>query len=254
MSKRIGLAVLAIALLVPVGLAGVWLWGQATNPAAAQTTDYSPAQTITVVGYGSVRLEPDIARVSIGIETMAETISDAVDENKDKMEAILVALEEAGISEKDIQTMHYSVQLDRYAEPMPRVESTTEESTPQYRVSNQVNVIIRDLEQVGDVLDAVIDAGANNIWGVSFSLDDPAAGQSDARAGAIDDARARAEALAELSGIELGPVMAVSEIVGGGISPMPAVMVERAASGAGSISPGELEVTYQVQVTYFIEP
>jgi uncharacterized protein YggE len=254
MSRRIGLAVLAIALLVPVGLAGVWLWGQATSPAAAQTTDYSPAQTITVVGYGSVHLEPDIARVSIGIETMAETIGNAVDENKDKMESILVALEEAGISEKDIQTMHYSVQLDRFPEPMPRVEGTTEEPKPQYRVSNQVNVIIRDLDKVGDVLDAVIEAGANNIWGVSFSLDDPAAGQADARAGAIDDALARAEALAELSGVELGPVMAVSEIVGGGVSPMPAVMVERAASGAGPISPGELEVTYQVQVTYFIEP
>ena len=115
-----------------------------------------------------------------------------------------------------------------------------------------VNVTIRELDRVGDVLDAVIVAGANNIWGVSFSLEDPTAAQADARSDAIADALMRAEALAELSGVALGPVMSISEVVGGGPVPMP-VAVERAMSAAGPISPGELEVGYQVQVTYFIE-
>ena len=116
------------------------------------------------------------------------------------------------------------------------------------------NVTVRDLDRVGDVLDAVIEAGANNIWGVSFGLEDPAAPQAEARAKAIDDAKARAGALAELSGVELGPVMSISEVVGGGIAPMPVMAAERVASGAGPISPGEVEVSYQVQVAYFIEP
>jgi uncharacterized protein YggE len=258
MLKKSVLVAVAIALLVPVALAGVWLWGQVTSPVVAQTSDattvHDPTRTITVVGQGKVSVEPDIAQVSVGVETSAETVGEAVQANQTQMEAILAALEGLGLAEKDIQTMNYSIQLDRYPEPMPRVEGSAEDAKPLYRVSNMVMVTIRDLDRVGDVLDSVIEAGANNIWGVSFGLDDPEAARADARANAVADALARAEALAELSGVEVGPVMAVSEVVGGGVSPMPAAMVERAASGAGPISPGELEVGYQVQVTYFIAP
>lgn len=259
MLKRIVLVVAVMALLVPVGLGGFWLWGQMTSPAEAQTTEtapgYNPAQTITVVGQGSVRIEPDVAQVSIGVETMAETVSEAVQENEVKMTSILEALAEAGIADKDVQTMHYSIQFERYPEPLPRVAGTESgEPQPQYRVSNMVTVTVRDLDKVGEVLDGVVEAGANNIWGVSFSLADPEAAQADARADAVADAQARAEALAELGGVELGPVMSISEVVGGGAVPMPMVAMERAASGAGPISPGEVEVGYQLQVTYFIEP
>ncbi len=241
-----------------MGRASVYESCLQNGPAVAQTSKpaagYNTAETITVVGRGSVRIEPDIARVSVGVETMAETIAEAVEENEAQMDSILAALEEAGIAEKDIQTMNYSIYLERYPEPMPRsVEGENEEPQPQYRVSNVVNVTVRDLDTVGDVLDAVIEAGANNIWGVSFGLDDREAAQADARADAIDDALARAEALAELNGVELGPVMSVSEVVGNGGFPMAIEVEERAVSGGGSISPGELEIGYQVQVTYFIE-
>jgi uncharacterized protein YggE len=259
MLKRAVLVAVAIALVVPIGLAAVWLWGQATTPAAAQTpqavANYSPAQTITVVGQGSVRIQPDIAQISIGVETSAETVSQAVQDNKTQMESIMDALSKAGIAEKDIQTMNYSIQFDRYPQPVP-VPSGTEggDVKPVYRVSNMVNVTVRDLDKVSTVLDAVVEAGANNIWGVSFSLEDQQAAQSDARANAIADAKARAQALADLSGIKLGPVMSVSEVISGGSYPVPVAMAERAAGGAGPISPGELEVSYQVQVSYFIEP
>jgi len=255
MLKRIVLVGLAIALLVPVGLAGVWLWGQATSPAAAQTEEpaaHSPAETITVVGQGSVRVMPDVATVSVGVETSAETVGEAVSQNEDLMTAILAALKEVGIAEEDVQTMNYSIQLDRYPEPMPRVEPSTEEVKPVYRVSNMANVTVRDLDTVGDVLGAVVEAGANNIWGISFRVDDPSTAQTDARSKAIEDAQARAASLAELSGVELGPVMSVSEVVG----PTPlsvTAVAERAVAGAGPISPGMQEIGYQVQVTYFIE-
>jgi uncharacterized protein YggE len=197
-------------------------------------------------------MEPDIARVSVGVETSGESISEAVAENDTRMEAVLDALLAAGVEEKDIQTANYSISLDRYPEPMPRVEPATGEPAAQYRVSNMANVIVRDLETVGAVLDAVVEAGANNIWGISFALEDPTAAQAEARADAIDNAAARAEALAELSGLTLGPVMSVSEVVGGGPVPM-SLSVERAAAGGGAISPGELEIGYQIQVVYFIE-
>jgi uncharacterized protein YggE len=258
MLKRIGLVVLALALLSVLGLAGSWIWSQMASPAVAQTSgttnDYNPAQSIIVVGQGSFQSEPDVAHVSIGVETSAETVGEAVEQNEAKMSSILAALKKVGIAEKDIQTMHYSVQLDRYPEPMPRAGGESSETAPQYRVSNMANVTVRSLDSVGDVLDAVIEAGANNIWGVSFGLEDPAAAQAEARAKAIDDAKARAGALAELSGVNLGPVMSISEVIGSGVAPMPVLAVERAASGAGPISPGEVEIGYQVQVAFFIEP
>jgi hypothetical protein len=257
MSRRIVL-IAAAALLVTVGLTGIWMWDQAASAGVAhavqEMSEYNPAQTITVVGQGSVRIEPDVARVSIGVETIAETVGEAVDENSVKMDALLAALLAAGVAEKDIQTMNYSVNLERFPEPMPR-ESGTEsgEPKPQYRVSNMVNVTIRDLDSVSEVLDAVIEAGANNIWGVSFSLEDPAAAQADARAKAVEDAQERAGALAELGGVELGPVMSMSEVIGGGGIPVPMLAAERAVSGAGPISPGEVEISYQLQVSYFIQ-
>jgi uncharacterized protein YggE len=256
MLKRVMFAVVAIALSLSVGLVGVWLWGQASGPAAAQTSEadagYSPAETIIVVGQGSVKIRPDIARVSIGVETSGAAVSEAVAENETRMQALLEALEKAGIAEEDIQTMNYSIQLDRYPETVAAVEPATGEAQPLYRVSNMVNVTIRDLESVGDVLDAVVEAGANNIWGITFAVDDPSDALADARADAIEDARARAGALAELSGVSLGPVMSVSEVVGATPVAM-SVTVERAAAAGGSISPGELEISYQAQVTYFIE-
>jgi hypothetical protein len=255
MLKRTLLIVVAIALVGTAALAGLWLSGQAMQPALAQTesedgSPYSAAETITVVGQGSTFIEPDIARISVGIETAAAMVADAVAENEAQMASILDALEAAGIAEKDIQTTNYSISLDRY--PEPRLGSSEEEAAPVYRVSNMVNVTIRDLERVGEVLDAVIEAGANNIWGVSFTLDDPSIAQADARTDAMADAQERAAALAELAGVELGPVMAVSEVVGGSGIAVP-VAVERAAAGGSSISPGELEIGYQVQVSYFIE-
>jgi uncharacterized protein YggE len=259
MLKRVVLVALAIALLIPLGLVGFWAWSQVASPVEAQTSEplsgYSPSQTITVVGQGSVYVQPDVARVSIGVETAAEMVGEAVEQNTEKMQALLAALRDAGIADADIQTMNYSIQFERYPEPMPRATvSESGEVQPQYRVSNMVNVTIRDLDKVGEVLDAAIEAGANNIWGVQFSLEDPEAAQAGARSDAIANATARAEALAELSGVELGPVMSISEVIVGGSVPMAADMIERAAVGAGPISPGELEIGYSVQVTYFIQP
>jgi uncharacterized protein YggE len=256
MLKRIAMVGIALALIMSVGLGSVWLWDQLSSPAAAQSSEVSPAENITVVGQGSVRMSPDIAQISIGMETSADTVGEAVAENEAQMEEILAALLAAGIDEKDIQTMNYSIQLDRYPEQVLRTESSSAESAdepaPVYRVSNMVTVTVRDLESVGDVLDAVIEAGANNIWGISFALDDPTTAQAEARSKAMEDALARAEALAELGGVELGPVMSISEVVGA--TPVPlAAMSERAVAGAGPISPGELEISYQVQVSYFIE-
>ncbi len=256
MFKRFALIGMTLALFAMLGLAGAWLWGQMAAPVAAQTsgTEYQATHTITVLGQGSVQIKPDIAQISIGVETSAGNVADATTQNATQMEAIMAALKNTGIADKDIQTISYNIRIDRYLEPRPASsEPAQEDQQFQYVVTNMVNVTIRDLDAVSDVLDATIEAGANNIWGVTFSVEDQDAAVAEARGKAIADAKARAEALAALGEVKLGPVMAISEVIGGGAIPT-AVMYESAVKGGGPISPGELEIGYQVQVSYYIEP
>jgi uncharacterized protein YggE len=124
-----------------------------------------------------------------------------------------------------------------------------------YRVSNNVQVTIRDLDNVGTILDAAVEAGANNIFGVDFALDDPSVVESEARQKAVEDARAKAEELATLNGVTLGDVVSVSEVVGlgggyymGNFSEQ--AMMRMGGGGGAPIAPGELELTMQLQVIY----
>lgn len=220
-----------------------------TAPGAAQAGADSGG--ITVVGRGEAFGAPDRAEVNVGIETFAETVEEASAQNQTTVESIMAALEAEGIAREDVQTSNYSLWAEQiYGDRGP-------EGIAGYRVNNQVRVTIRDIELVGDVIAAVTGAGANNIHGVSFRVADPAALEAEARAEAIANARERAESLAELSGVELGDVVVVSEVIGQ--SPiMPygergmggGAMVEEAA--APGISPGQLSVGVEVQVTFAI--
>ena len=131
---------------------------------------------------------------------------------------------------------------------------TTGPVSTTYTVSNMVTVTIRDLTLVSEVIDAAVEAGANNIWGISFTVDKPDAALADARAKAVADAKSRAEALAKLGEVKLGPVMAISEVISGGQSPVMYAVAEKAMGGDTSVSVGEVEVSYQIQVSYYIEP
>jgi uncharacterized protein YggE len=202
---------------------------------------------ITVVGIGEVSLVPDVANINLGAEASAETVSEAKAEVDRQIEAVLTALSKLGIADKDIQTSSYNIYLER--EPVPVVREGEANTQTRYHVSNTLQVTIRDIDIVGEVLDAVVEAGANQVYGVHFTVDDEE-WQSKARAEAVANARARAAELAELSGVELGDVLTVSEVIGA--SPVPMVAYERAASGGG-MAPGELQLSTQVQITFAIQ-
>lgn len=203
-------------------------------------------RTIIVVGEGSVKAKPDLAILNLGVQTMGATVKEAMGENDGRMTAILDALKALEIEEKDIQTSNYSI----YLQPEPGIGGEGV-GQGQYRVSNMVRVTIRKLDQAGTVLESVVEAGANNIYGISFSVSDPKALQSEARTEAVTDARARAQELAELGGVSLGKVVSLSEVIGG-TRPVPLAAEGRGGGGA-RVEPGELEFTFQVQVTYAIE-
>jgi len=221
-------------------------------PALAQTPQQPAGRALTVSGQGTVSVKPDLALASLGVETLAGTVAEASQKNNATMAAIMAKLAELKIPDKDIQTSGFSI--NSFSDGMPRAASDGGTGT-QYRVSNMVQVKIREIEQVSAVLDGVISAGANQVYGVNFTVEDPNALQSEARAKAVEDAAQRAAALAKLAKVQLGQVMAVIE--GGGSSPIfgGGVVYGRGAAAADStpMSPGEVEVSYQVQVTYAIQ-
>jgi uncharacterized protein len=124
-------------------------------------------------------------------------------------------------------------------------------------VSNNVKICVRDIARVGAVIDAAAGAGSNNMWGVSFELEKKEGVEAELRQKSVADAKSRAEALARLSGVELGPVISVSEVVSGqGVMPPMPMPISYAAEKGGSSTPveaGQMTFNGQVQVVYAIK-
>jgi uncharacterized protein len=251
----VGISSLVASLVLVAAFALGWVAIGGANLAQAQAP--SPAagvRSVTVVGEGSVSIEPDIARANIGVEVVQATVQEAVAEAREVMEAVLAALEEAGVAAEDIQTSGYNIWAERHFGEMTR----SNEEQVRYRVSNNVTVTIRNLEEVSAVLDAAIDAGANNVYGVSFSLDDPTTIESEAREKAVENARTKAEELAGLTGTEVGVVISISEVIGQGGGYFGGNFAASArdglgGGGAGPIAPGQLRLTMQLQITYELQ-
>ncbi len=257
-AAAVGAAVLMLVALLLVGVLFLPVigLGQAV-PAEAQGPSTPVAQVaptferaITVVGEGKVRAMPDTAQANIGVEVIGREVAQATSDASDVMEQILTALRAEGIAENDIQTSYYNVWVERPYNP-----EGGQPGEPIYHVNNNVMVTIRDLSKVTTILGAAIEAGANNINGVNFSVSDPAELRSQARQEAIEDARATAEELAMLTGVEIGDVVSVSEVISSGayyVSEQ-AAAAQGFGGGAGPISPGEVEVQVQLQVAYGIQ-
>jgi uncharacterized protein len=224
----------------------------ACNPAAADVNAQTPANVvsggITVVGQGEAFGVPDQAEVQVGVEVFAPTVSEATAQNEAIIQQIMAALSALNIPAEDVQTTNYSLWAEQiYGDRGP-------EGIAGYRVTNQVNVKMRDIDQVSEVLAAVTEAGANTVYGIQFSVADPAALEAEARAAAMADASARAQSLAELAGVELGNITVISEVVGQPVMPWGlggGMAAEMAA--APSVSPGQLSFNVQVQVTFGIQ-
>lgn len=216
----------------------------ATAPAAG-LSGTAASQQIRVVGIGDAAGQPDEANVTVGVDTFAKEVNEATAENEATIQAILAGLMASGIATEDIQTSNYNLWAEQvYGDDGPQ-------GIAGYRVSNQVNVKIRDIEKVGEVIAAAINAGANTIYGVNFAVSDPAALEAEARELAINDARERAQSLAELSGVALGELLAIDEVSNQYASPMMGLGGGAEAPAAeSSIAPGQLSYRVQVQVTY----
>lgn len=233
-------------------------------PAAAQGdtsgTGY-PANTITVTGNGSASGSPDIANLQIGVEIFDSDLSAAFSQANERIDTIINAVVEAGVAREDIRTMGLNVFVDRSMGPMGPATSSAAgepgqppETPPQnYVVSNQLRVTVRDISNAADVINVAVENGANNIYGLEFNIDDRTELEGEARVDAMADARARAEHLAEIAGVELGEVLMINEGFSGVPGPFPMAMSGIGGGGDGAtVEPGQLSVSMSVTVTYAI--
>lgn len=209
--------------------------------AAAQSLEGSSDRTVTVVGDGSVLVKPDVAWLNIGVETSGPTASETAQENRDKTDQVMASLQNLGTADQDIQTVAYTINPEYSSEQGQPGQVTG------YRVANTVRVTVRNLDQVGQVLDAVTQAGANNIYGITFGIQDQAAPQAEARAKAVADAQTQAEDLVRLAGYRLGRLLSISEDIRGSPAPL------ANTASVAPIQPGQLELHSQVQVTYALQ-
>lgn len=203
--------------------------------------------TIVVTGMGRVAVEPDVADLRLGVSVSRPTVEAARADAARVMGAILAAVDGAGVARNDVRTSLVSVQ-PRYDYRDGRAPTLTG-----YELANVVEVTVRDLARLGDVVDRTLEAGATSMDSLSFRVADPAPAEREARVLAMNAARARADVLAEAAGLA---IIGVSDIVEGGPArpPIPFAKAERMALAAADVATpveaGSLEVAVTVTVTY----
>lgn len=168
----------------------------------------APGATLKVTGAASVSLTADHARVTVGVRTASETIDAASAENGAAIHSVIAALQEAGVAEEDIATSNYSVSAEYDY-------STGVQKLIGYSVTNQLTVIIRDMDHIGAVLDQATRAGANSIYNIEFLSTASAQAQDEASAHAVQDAIRKAALLAEAAGLEVGSILSIEEATSG---------------------------------------
>jgi hypothetical protein len=217
--------------------------GQATD------ANTKPPRTLNVNGSGKAFLTPDIAYINVGVHTEGPSAAEAVAENNRLAQAVQAALKKMGVAEKDIQTTNFSIypqtQYDTEGKPTGKVL---------YIVDNTVFVTARDLTKIGELLDTVVQAGANSINGISFDVADKTAALSAARKAAVENARLKAEELAQAAGVTIGAVQTITEYSS---NPTPIyeakLAMDAPSPSAVPIAAGQMTLTVEVNIVYEIQ-
>lgn len=232
-------------------------------PAMAQTADRRDRdimpRLITVNGESELRRKPDVVTVNVGIEERGQDVRALRDAAAKKAQDAIQALLSAGVRREDIQTAQFSIRREWEAQPEPEPRPANYRPRGQYVfvLNNTVSVRTKMVEKAGDLLDAVVRAGFNNVNGPYFALENDAAAQREALEAAVREARAKADVIARATGVRITGVESVTE---GGVQPPPrpmmfermaaAPMMDKAASTP--IESGEIVVRATVTVSFRI--
>jgi uncharacterized protein YggE len=198
----------------------------------------SANHTISVAGHSEVKVAPDMATITLGVQTEANDAQTALSNNSARMNAVIAAVKGDGVPASHIQTSDLSLYYDSQQN--------------RYFAQHSLTVEIDDIAKVGAVLDDAVAAGANNSWGVSFGLKDPSAAHSSALQAAVTNARTHADAIATALSVNISGVGSASEATFN--QPVYDYPVAKAgapsASGSTQVQPGQLTVSADVSVVY----
>ncbi len=242
--RRMGIVVAAAGLLAAIA-SGI------PQAYAQERERDSDMNGIMVQGKGEVQVKPDIARLTLGVQTQAADSTRAAEQNAEITQKVTSAIRGAGVAEKDIQTNNYSI-YPQYENPRPE-PAGREPRQPQiigYQVSNTVRVTVRKVGDVGRMIDAAVKAGANVAGGIAFDLDDPTKAKEEALRKAVADAQRKAQVVADAAKVPQIRLVAVQEGSVDYVRPMHEAAFARAADAATPVSPGEQTVTATVTARY----
>jgi uncharacterized protein YggE len=224
--------------LLPLVLAAALTLGGCSALAAAD-------RTLTVSGSGTARVTPDVVSVTLGIQTRDDDVAQAVEQNNVVAARIMDAARGLGVGDADMRTVYFSV----YAQPKYD-EFGSPSGGVSYLVDNSLEVRLRDVAKLSDLLQDAVNAGANSIYGVNFTVADTSAAEDEARTEALGDAGERAEELAAAAGLTLGGIQSISTSPFGVPQPYyPGFGMGGGGEGVPT-QPGSLEVSVQVTVVY----
>jgi uncharacterized protein YggE len=236
--------------LIGMGMAAVLLAAVLVSCGAGPAVvaaDQSP-DTITVTGTGESRSDPDMATLNLGVNVSDLDISQAVADSNQTIAAITDAVKGLGVEESDIQTTNFNV----WPEDVYDRDTGQPTGSRRFHVDSTVQINVRQVDDVGKILEAAIQSGANNIYGLNFGIQDTHGLSAEARTAALADARSRAEQVANELGVALGQVRSVVDNSGGTVYPV----FQGAGIGGGGgeppISQGQMTVTVNVTVSYEI--
>lgn len=239
--------VVALFGILVILLIGMLMYARNTSPSNAMLRS-GRFLGIKVTGHSEMMVSPDMAKVSLGIVTREPTSKQAAEKNAAVAQSILNAIKGTGVAAKDVRTTGYAI------EPWIKYTNTSSRQLG-YEVHNTMQVTARDLGKISDVIDAGIKAGANDVRGVSFGLADEEGLRRKALSMAVKNARQKADAIAGTLGVGVGDPLSVTEQ--GEYTPMydqPVLFSapRREVAAQTPISPGEQEITYDVEVSFSI--
>lgn len=231
----------AVCLLLATGLA----------PATAQESAAQATRSVTVSGTGQAAGVPDLATLRFSSVSRGETAAAAMAANARRATAMRDALRRAGVEPRDMQSTGLSLNAYYDSSRSSRPASDRNEVAG-YEARNALMVRLRDVDEVGAVIDAAVRAGANGLDSLNFGFEDEAALREAARVDAVRDAEAAATLLADAAGARLGRVLTIEE-GGGGMGPQPRMVMMESRDMATPIEAGEQSVTASVRITYALQ-
>ncbi|MEK7664022.1 MAG: SIMPL domain-containing protein [Patescibacteria group bacterium] len=242
-------------ILAVIGLAAVFVIGQIMYDFRALPQNFP--REITVTGEGKALAKPDIAMISFGVTSESKKSQDAVNQNNQKMNAIIKSIKDLGVGEKDIKTTSYNLYPVYGTErSSPIYYKVIDNNITGYRLEQQVEVKIRNFDKINEIIDSATSSGANTVGSLQFTVDDIEKVKAEARLKAIEQAKERAKTLINQAGLRIERLINISE----GYGPYPSPIYDLGAGGAVTresvapqIEPGQTEINVSITLTYRIK-